>query len=174
MRRSGVGGPTPQICNLPLARSRAIIGSVTIERAGVLIIHGDRLALIERQRHGRRYWVIPGGRVESGEAVDEAALREAEEELGVPVDLGALRVRVDHREEDGSIQRQWYFDATVRADDIRVVGPETKNETRGTYRAVWIRLDELNVEAIQPRVVATLITRNCGVWPDVLIDIDES
>ena len=147
---------------------------MTIERAGVLIIHGDRLALIERLRHGRRYWVIPGGGVEPGEAVDEAALREAEEELGVPVDLGALRVCVDHREEDGSIQRQWYFDATVRADEIRVVGPETKSANRGTYRAVWIRLDELNVEAIHPKAVALLIARNHGVWPDALVNNDEN
>ena len=147
---------------------------MTTERAGVLIIRGDRLALIERRRQGRHYWVIPGGGVEPGEAVDDAARREAEEELGVPVDLGALRVCIDHREEDGSIQRQWYFDATLREDKIRVVGPENKSANRGTYSAVWTRLDELNAGAIHPNVVALLVARNHGVWPDALINIDES
>jgi 8-oxo-dGTP pyrophosphatase MutT (NUDIX family) len=144
-----------------------------MERAGVIIIRGNRLALIERHRLSGCYWVIPGGGVEPGEAVDEAARREAEEELGVPIELGALRICIDHREEDGSIQRQWYFDASVLADDIRVVGPETKSAIKGTYRAIWIRLDELNVGAIHPSAVALLVAQNNGVWPDALINIDE-
>ena len=157
-----------------MAHSGAIIGSVTIERAGVIIIRGSRLALIERLWQGRRYWVIPGGGVEPGETVADAALREAEEELGISVELGTLRVCIDHRDENGAIQRQWYFDATVSADDIRLVGPETKGAKRGTYSAVWIRLDELKVGAIHPSAVAQLVAKYHGVWPDAIIDIDET
>ena len=147
---------------------------MTIERAGVLIIRSGRLALIERHWQGRRYWVIPGGGVEPGESVADAARREAEEELGVPVELGTLRVCIDHREEDGSIQRQWYFDATVRADDIRVIGPEKKSPHRGTYSAVWIGLDELDVGAIHPSAVAQLAVQYHGEWPATLIEINET
>jgi 8-oxo-dGTP diphosphatase len=146
---------------------------VTIERAGVIVVRGDRLALIERTRHGRKYWVIPGGGVEQGETVQETARREAEEELGVPVELGALRVCIDHREEDGSIQRQWYFEATVGTDDVRVVGPENIIVNRGTHCAVWIRLDELDTGAIHPTAVAHFIARNHGEWPNSVINIDE-
>lgn len=156
------------------AATGAIIGSVTIERAGVLIIRRGRIALIERQRQGRRYWVIPGGGIEPGETAADAAQREAEEELGLPVVLGALRIRIDHREEDGSIQRQWYFDASVHADDIRVVGPEMTNPHGGTFRAVWIELDELEVRAVHPSAVAKLIAPYQGVWPTLLIEIDET
>lgn len=153
---------------------RGSIGSVTIERAGVLIIQSEHLALIERQAHGRRYWVIPGGGVQLGESVVEAAQREAEEELGVPVELGALRVCIDHREEDGSIQRQWYFDAAVRADDIRVVGPEMQIPDKGTYRAVWIGLDDIDVGATHPLAVAKLVVQNRGVWTSTLVEIVET
>ena len=147
---------------------------MTIERAGVLIIRGGRVALIERQWNGRRYWVIPGGGVEPGETVADAARREAEEELGVPVELGVLRVCIDHREEDGSIQRQWYFDAVLGADDIRVVGPETKSANVGTYKAVWIGLDQLDLGAIHPSAVAELLDRYRGAWPATLVEIDET
>lgn len=92
----------------------------------------------------------------------------------MPVELGALRVCIDHREEDGSIQRQWYFDATVRADVIRVVGPEKKSRNRGTYTAVWIGLDELDVGSIHPSDVAQLVIQYRGVWPATLIEIDET
>jgi hypothetical protein len=39
---------------------------MTIERAGVLIIRGGRLALIERLQQGQRCWVKPGSGVETG------------------------------------------------------------------------------------------------------------
>jgi ADP-ribose pyrophosphatase YjhB (NUDIX family) len=135
-------------------------------------VQKGRVALVERQWQGRRYWAIPGGRVKSGETIADAAHREAEEELGVPVNLGALRVRIDHRGMDGSIQRQWYFEATAQSDDIRVVGPEIESPQRGTYRAVWIELDDLDVEAVHPVAVARLVQQH-GEWPRHVIEIDE-
>jgi hypothetical protein len=61
----------------------------------------------------------------------------------------------------------------VSADDIRIVGPETKGANRGTYRAVWIGLDELQVGVIHPSAVAQLVANYHGVWPDAIINIDE-
>lgn len=155
-------------------RTRVIIGSVTNERAGVLIIRNESLVLIERRWRGRRYWVLPGDGVEPGETVADAARREAEEELGVPVELGLLRVCIDHREEDGSTQRQWYFDAEVRDDAIRVVGPEKNNSNRGMYRAVWMGIDEIDVGAVHPSAVAKLVVENRGNWPSEIVEISES
>ena len=40
----------------------------------------------------KRGWDIPGGQVELGEALTEAAIRETREEAGVQIELGALRV----------------------------------------------------------------------------------
>jgi 8-oxo-dGTP pyrophosphatase MutT (NUDIX family) len=144
------------------------------ERAGVLVIRKGRVALIERRWQGERYWVIPGGEIEPGETIADAARREAEEELAVPVELGALRVRIDHREDDGSIQRQWYFEATMQRDDIHVVDPEIESPERGSYRAVWIGLDDLDVEVAHPTAVARLIVQQRGDWPPHVIEIDET
>ena len=141
----------------------------------MIVVRDGRVALIKRFRNERHYHVIPGGGVERGETIAQAAQREAEEELGVEVTLGALRVSINHREEDGSFQQQWYFDATVDRDDITLTGPELNNHPRkGTYEAVWVALDELRELDVLPKAVADLVLENGGVWADELIEIDEA
>jgi len=52
----------------------------------VILLPGDRVVLVRRQNppHG---WALPGGFVDEGERLDEAATREAEEETGLAVSL---------------------------------------------------------------------------------------
>ncbi len=54
-------------------------------RAGIVLIEGDKVALIERHRAGLEYFVFPGGGVDEGESPEQAAIRETMEELGVEV-----------------------------------------------------------------------------------------
>jgi 8-oxo-dGTP pyrophosphatase MutT (NUDIX family) len=147
---------------------------VEVERAGVLVVSRDRLALIERARDDSQYWVIPGGGIETGETPPQAARREAEEELGVGVELGQLRVRIDYRELDGSFQRQWYFDASLSSEEIRVVGPELADSHVGSYTAVWLHLDEIAIERVVPSAVAALVAGNRGTWTNEVVEIDET
>jgi 8-oxo-dGTP pyrophosphatase MutT (NUDIX family) len=55
----------------------------------VVLIRDRHIALIERIRPGRHYWVLPGGGIEAGESGAEAAIREAFEELGIEVAIVA-------------------------------------------------------------------------------------
>ena len=56
-------------------------------RAGVVLVENGKVALIERHRAGRHYYVFPGGGVDEGETTEQAAIREVEEETGLQVTL---------------------------------------------------------------------------------------
>lgn len=52
-----------------------------------IVIHENRLLLIERWRDGLHYFSIPGGGIENGEAQEEAAIREIHEETSLNVSI---------------------------------------------------------------------------------------
>jgi len=59
--------------------------------AGVACLDaGGRLLLVRRRDNGQ--WDLPGGRVEPGERVEEAAGRELKEETGLEVEVADLRL----------------------------------------------------------------------------------
>jgi len=74
--------------------------TVSVQRpvptVGVVCLKGDRVLLIKRGTPPRLgQWSLPGGRIEWGEAVDAAALRELKEETGVEAELTGLLDVVD-------------------------------------------------------------------------------
>lgn len=67
-----------------------------VPTVGVVCLKGDQVLLIKRGTPPRLgQWSLPGGRIEWGEAVDVAALRELKEETGVEAELTGLLDVVD-------------------------------------------------------------------------------
>lgn len=133
-------------------------------RAGVVIVSGGRVALVERTRGRRRYLVFPGGEVEAGESASEAAAREALEELGVVVAVSALVAELRY---PGRVHR--YFRAEVTGGRFGAGTGEEMTGTRperGSYRPCWVDVDELAALPVRPVELAALVadwTRNG--WP---------
>jgi len=74
---------------------------------GAIIIDGDRVVLVKRAHPPiQGQWSIPGGVLEVGELVGEAAVREAREETGLIVEPGELLGVFDRvlRHADGRVQ----------------------------------------------------------------------
>ena len=77
---------------------------------GVIIIEGDHVVLVKRAHPPlQAEWSIPGGVLEVGELVREAAVREAREETGLIVEAGELLGVYDRILRDASTRVQYHY-----------------------------------------------------------------
>lgn len=75
-----------------------------------LIWEEDRFLICQRPAHKARglLWEFVGGKVESGETMEDALIRECQEELGITVTVGSLFTQVIHRYPDIHIRLSLY------------------------------------------------------------------
>jgi 8-oxo-dGTP diphosphatase len=50
-----------------------------------IVLHNNKILLIERHRGGKHYFTIPGGRIEPGETIEMALVREMQEETSIEI-----------------------------------------------------------------------------------------
>jgi 8-oxo-dGTP pyrophosphatase MutT (NUDIX family) len=129
-------------------------------RAGIVLIKENKVALIERHRAGLHYFVFPGGGVDAGESPEEAAIREALEELGIQVAIRQKVAEVHLGEKSkqiyflvGQIGGQFGTGAGEEYTDSDPASPE-----EGIYIPIWMPVAELPAhQNIYPADVARLV-----------------
>ncbi|WP_394552170.1 NUDIX domain-containing protein [Agromyces sp. MMS24-JH15] len=118
--------------------------------AGLLAISPDREILLQHRAEWSHFggtWGIPGGARHEDESAIEAAVREAEEEAGVPAD--ALAVRFSTVLDLG----YWSY-TTVVADATRRFEPVIADAESIELR--WIPFEEVGDLALHPRFAESL------------------
>ena len=146
-------------------------------RAGVVLIEDNKVALIERHRAGLHYYVFPGGGVDEGETVEQAAIRETMEELGVEI---AIRQKVLIVQFDQS--RQVYFlvelvggkFGTGTGEEFTDADPN--DPTEGVYTPIWVPIRDLpQYEKVFPANLARLVVESqVNGWASEPVQVNES
>src|ERR1700723_1998270 len=108
---------------------------------GTIVIENSRVVLVKRAHPPlQNQWSIPGGVLEVGELVREAAVREAREETGLTVEPGELLGVFDRVLRDGNDRVQYHY---VLVDFLcrRIAGDLAAASDAAEVR--WFTRDEL-------------------------------
>lgn len=127
----------------------------------VVVRRGHRFLLTQEHKYGAT-WSIPGGRVESGESLAAAAVREVLEETGVRVQLDGI-LRVEHTPGANNARVRVIFIGSPIDDTAPRTVPD--DESRG---AAYLTLAEIRARPLRGaelRVLLETVAGGCQVFP---------
>ena len=112
----------------------------------------------EQGLEGSEYYAVPGGSVESGETIEQTAVREIKEETGLDVTLKRLLAEFEN---EG--RKEHYFVADPFEGEPVFGGPELlKQSDQNVYRLEWIPLTEIGDIPLLPEAIQRAIIDKRG------------
>jgi 8-oxo-dGTP pyrophosphatase MutT (NUDIX family) len=103
----------------------------------VVVRLGHRFLAVREAKHGQ-LWYLPAGRIEPGESILQAAVRETLEETGVPIAVEGL-LRLEHTPSDYGAARVRVIVVARPADDT----PPKCQPDDDSLEAAWLTLEEI-------------------------------
>jgi 8-oxo-dGTP pyrophosphatase MutT (NUDIX family) len=145
----------------------------------LLTDRGDRVLLLRFRDRTGHMWITPGGGVQEGEPLNEAAARELREEVGLTVPAAELREPVAYS--GGYVKFSWaegifrddFFHLRVDSHDIDTSGMEDLEAGHHDGHHWW-SVDELRAttDAVYPLELAGLLADLvAGRFPDEPVEL---
>lgn len=123
-------------------------------RPATIVIKDKKVLLVSSKYNDEEFYLFPGGGMEFGETIEEAAIRETFEETGVKVKIKDLfHVNEYIYSEDWNKRSVSMF---FIAEVVEILEPTTDDE--GKIKEVkWIKLSELDNYEIKPKRIVEMI-----------------
>lgn len=122
-------------------------------RVAVIIMEDDKILLVQHEKYGRTYWLLPGGGVEYGETLEEAAKREMMEEANLEVELGDLLFLSESIPPDQHRHViNYYFEARITGGEIKVGQDDVLRDVQ------WHLIDDLPHIVVYPNTVQEILS----------------
>ena len=121
---------------------------------GAVVVRGDKALIIKRAHEPRKgEWSLPGGLLELGESLQDAALREIKEETGLDVVVGPIIETFDrvHRDDAGRIRYHFVIVDFVCWSDQGEAAPASDAED-----AAWATEGELDDYEVNTHAAAVI------------------
>lgn len=112
-------------------------------RAVAIITNNGKVLLMHRIKHGKEYYVFPGGGAEKGETVEQAILREANEETSLEIKIEKL---LYHHIYDNNTEQFFYLCSYISGEPKLGDGNESREMARSTanfYNPIWYEIKKL-------------------------------
>ena len=120
----------------------------------VVVRRGHRFLLTQEKKYGKT-WSIPGGRVEPGESLTDAAIREVFEETGVPIALDGV-LRVENTPGDQARMRILFSGYPI--DDT----PPKQTADDESMRAAYLTIEEIRTLPLRGAELGVLLESVLG------------
>ncbi len=124
----------------------------------VVVRRGHRFLLTQERKYDST-WSIPGGRVEPGESLADAAVREVFEETGVPIRLDGI-LRVEHTP-GGGVARDTRVRVLFTGTPIDDTPPKAMADDE-SLGAAYLTLDEIRALPLRGAELRALLESVAG------------
>ncbi|MGO7541264.1 NUDIX hydrolase [Rhizobium beringeri] len=121
---------------------RPVVGAMAV------VVREDRLLLVRRRNEpdaGR--WSFPAGKIEFGETIDTAAIRELAEETGVSATAGRIITAVDAIDYDDEGKVQHHFVVVALLCQWITGDPQANDDATDARWFMLAELDDLDLPA---------------------------
>lgn len=121
-------------------------------RVAVVITKGDSILLVQHRKGAHRYWLLPGGGLDFGETIAEAARRELWEETGLDIRVTGYLYLSEAIAPDGT---RHMVQVTLRAELVEEA-PFVIPEDDVIEAVTWVPFAELEGLDLRPSMAAPL------------------
>lgn len=136
------------------------MSNIRIRVAGILARDGQIL-LVRHEKNGKSYFLIPGGGMEYGETAEEALIREFQEEVGLPIQVGKLVLVHDSIPENKHRQvLNLYFLVTAPKMEIKVTPDAVLKDAK------FHDLSEFSALTVNPDAKREILEGIAGNWKE--------
>jgi len=122
---------------------------------GAVVVRDGKALIIKRAHEPRKgEWSLPGGLLELGESLQDAAHREIKEETGLDVDVGPVIETFDrvHRDDHGRIRYHFVIVDFVCWSNRGVAVPGSDAEG-----VAWVTPEEIDVYEVNAHAKAVIL-----------------
>ncbi len=105
-----------------------------------ILIENEKMLIVKQKVNDNRGWSLPGGKLERGETIEQALIRELNEETGLTVEVTELLYVCDKTDTDPPVIHVTFL---VKRTGGEITLPTNEFESTPIYDVKMIEIDDL-------------------------------